>query len=220
MFSPTLRLPILRTGLRKAGAQDRLLKIRKDFQFGVCLPTGRQACKATTHSRTVGNNMKIKIVHIFLFLSFSTIKAQKVLVDSTLVVEKTLIKSSSHNVINQKAFILKGEVFNSVQKHYFDGDTLKLVFARSGLAGQALLISISDTVKTKIGLWSDYPAFGGKYSKSLELEFSEVVINQMELEQTDTLMIKLKCRSVSFDGYGGNPKFEYSGTIKHVLELE
>lgn len=164
--------------------------------------------------------MKISLVHVLLFFSFCKLAGQQVVVDSTLVVETTQIKTIDYSTFGEKDLVLKGPIFEVVSKASYEGDTLKLKFYENGLAGKALVVSISETVTAGIKLWSDYPAFDGKYSKYLELELSEITINQKTFKNGDTVMMKLKCRSVAFDGYAGNPKFEYVGTIRHVIALE
>jgi hypothetical protein len=184
------------------------------------LCTERSRSIETNHIFNVGNNMKNQISFIFLVLGFWTLQAQHFVVDSTLFVEKTEIKTFTYERFNKKSIELTGPVFDSITDKTFSQDTLRVTFSKRGLGGQTLVLSISDTVNPEIILRSDYPAFEGKYSKSLELELSEIIINKTDFISGDTIIVRLRCLSKPYSRYIGNPKFEYSGTIKHVLELK
>ena len=150
--------------------------------------------------------MKNLIIAILILIS-SNLFGQEVIIDSTLNIKKTLVKTS-------------GYTYESVPDQVFENDTLKLVFANAGLGGKALVINISDKIIPEIILWSDTPSFDGKYSKSIPLESYKLNFNKKKYNDGDVLMAKIECTSKPFKPYIGKPKFTYFGEIRHIIKIE
>ena len=162
--------------------------------------------------------MKKQILLILFGLTLTFLNAQKNIIDSTLITKTTFIETINHSTIDGELIKLKGYNYNSIYNQKYSNDTLTLMFARKGLGGQIFKLNITDIIVPEIILWSDYPAFNGKYFKSLEFEQVEIIANKKNYKSRDTIMIKLKCISKQHKGHIGHPKFEYKGTIKHILK--
>jgi hypothetical protein len=150
--------------------------------------------------------MKLIIITI-LILTNLAIYSQEVIIDPNLKTDKTSIKTS-------------GYTYEIVSVQIFENDTLKLVFANSGLGGKALVINISDKIIPEIILWTDTPSFDGKYSKSISLESYKMTFNKNKYKNGDLLMAKIECISKPFKPYIGNPIFKYVGEIRQIVKIE
>ncbi|GEM_PF-5588797 len=153
-------------------------------------------------------NYTMKKLLIFIFIIFILENHGSIEINTNFKTSKTELTVTENDDSSE---VLRTSSCNS------NVDSLTVNISNVGLGGSWLKIEIRDSIRPKIGLWSDYKQYNNEYSTDIELESYSLKLNKNKYAIGDTIMGHIKCKSKTSKYLRGNVFLEMEGDFFSIV---